>query len=130
MAIYLIALASMLSYTAFGGSRVVMSLLAIELGANPLGVGVLAALYAICPMLFAIYTGRLIDRVGALAPMLVGIAGVALCLLLAASFPRMSVLYSVAPVLGLSFMLFFVAAQGITGAVGREADRARNYGLL
>jgi len=130
MAIYLIALMSMLCHTAFGGSRVVMSLLAIELGANPFGVGLLAALYAVCPTLLAIYTGKLIDRVGARAPMFIGTLGVALCLLLAAGFPRLVVLYSVAPLLGLCNMLFFVAVQGVTGAIGREQDRARNYAVL
>ncbi len=130
MAIYLIALMSMLLHTAFGGSRVVLSLLAIELGANPFGVGVLAALYAVCPMLLAIYAGRLIDRVGARLPMLVGTLGVALCMLLAAAFPRLAMLYSLAPLLGLCFMLFFVAVQGVTGAIGHERDRARNYAVL
>lgn len=130
MAIYLIALASMLCNTAFGGSRVVLSLLAIDLGADPFGVGIMAALYAVGPMLLAIYTGKLIDRIGALAPMLIGTLGVALCLLLAAAVPRLAVLYGAALLFGLSFMLFFVAVQGITGALGREEDRARNYGLL
>jgi MFS family permease len=130
MAIYLIALMSTLCNTAFAGSRVVMSLLAIELGANPFEVGLLAALYALIPMLLAIYAGKLIDRVGARGPMLAGTLGLALCLMLPAGFPRLLVLYSAAPLLGLCFMLFFVAVQGITGAVGRDEDRARNYGVL
>jgi MFS family permease len=130
MAIYLIALMSTLCNTAFGGSRVVMSLLAIDLGADPFGIGVLASLYALFPMLLAIYAGKVIDRVGARGPMFAGTLMIALCLLLPAGFPRLLVLYSAAPLLGLGFMLFFVAVQGITGAVGREQDRARNYGVL
>ncbi len=130
MAIYLIALMSTLCNTAFGGSRVVMSLLAIDLGADPFGVGLLASLYALFPMLLAIYAGKVIDRVGARGPMFAGTLIIALCLLLPAGFPRLLVLYSAAPLLGLGFMLFFVAVQGITGAVGREQDRARNYGVL
>ena len=120
MAIYLIALMSTLCNTAFAGSRVVMSLLAIELGANPFEVGLLAALFALIPMLFAIYAGRLIDRVGARGPMLAGTLGLALCLMLPAAYPMLPALYGVAPLLGLCFMLFFVAVQGVTRAVGRE----------
>ncbi len=130
MAIYLIALMSTLFNTAFGGSRVAMSLLAIELGANPFGVGLLAALYGVFPMLLAIYAGKLIDRVGARGPMIAGMLGLALVLLLPAGIPSLLVMYCAAPLLGLCFMIFFVAVQGITGAVGRDQDRARNYGVL
>ena len=73
MAIYLIVLMSTLFNTALGGSRVAMSLLAIDLGANPFGVGLLAALYGVFPMLLAIYAGKLIDRVGARGPMIAGV---------------------------------------------------------
>ena len=101
MAIYLIALMSTLFNTAFGGSRVAMSLLAIELGANPFGVGLLAALYGVFPMLLAIYAGKLIDRVGARGPMIAGMLGLALCLLLPAGIPSLLVMYCAAPLLGL-----------------------------
>ena len=130
MAIYLISLMGMLCHTAYTGSRVVFPLLAIELGASPFRVGLLIALYAVCPMLLAIYTGKLIDRVGARAPMFVGTLGITLSLLLPAAFPGLMVLYGVALLLGLSSMIFFVAIQGVAGAVGREQDRTRNYGLL
>jgi MFS family permease len=130
MTIYLVALASTFCNTAFGGSRVVLSLLAIELGANPLEVGMLAALYALCPMLLAIYAGKVIDRIGARKPMLAGALGIALCLLLPAGFPKLAVMYCVALVLGVCFMMFFVAVTGVTGAIGRPEDRTRNYSLL
>lgn len=130
MAIYLLALMGMLCHTAYTGSRVVFPLLAIELGASPFRVGLLIALYAVCPMLLAIYTGKLIDRVGARAPMFVGTLGMALSLLLPAAFPSLMVLYGVAVLLGLSSMIVFVAVQGVAGAVGREQDRMRNYSVL
>lgn len=130
MAIYLIALLGMLCHTAYAGSRVVFSLLAIELGANPLEIGLLVSLYAVCPLLLAIYTGKLIDRFGARAPMFIGILGMALVLLLAAAVPRLAMLYGMALLFGLAAMIFFVAVQSIVGAVGREQDRVRNYGLL
>ena len=130
MAIYLIALLGMLGHTAYAGGRVVFSLLAIELGANPLEIGLLVSLYALCPLLLAIYTGKLIDRFGARAPIFVGMLGMTFVLLLAAAFPNLAVLYGMALLFGLTAMIFFVAVQSIAGAVGREQDRVRNYGLL
>ena len=50
MAIYLVVLVSVLSQIGFGGSRVAVSLYALELGANQAMVGVIVALFSICPM--------------------------------------------------------------------------------
>ena len=130
MAIYLIVLLCILNHAAFTGSRVVISLYAIDLGANPFAIGVLIAFYALCPLMLAIYAGRCIDRIGARLPMLAGTLGLLLGLALPVAFPGLLTLYFTALILGSSFMFFFVAVQGTTGAVGRAEDRARNYSLL
>ncbi len=130
MAIYLIVLLCILNHAAFTGSRVVISLYAIDLGADPFAIGVLVSFYAMCPLLLAIYAGKLIDRVGARLPMLAGTSGLMLGLALPVVSPGLSTLYFTALLLGSSFMFFFVAVQGITGAVGRAEDRGRNYSLL
>jgi len=130
MAIYLIVLLCVLNHAAFTGSRVVISLYAIDLGANPFAIGALVACYALCPLLFAIYAGRFIDRIGPRLPMLAGTAGLMLGLLLPVVSPGLPLLYVTALLLGSSFMFFFVAVQGVTGAVGAPEDRARNYSLL
>ena len=70
MAIYLSVLICTLNYTGFGGSRVVVSLYALHLGASQMTVGMLIALYSLCPMLIAVYVGKLADRVGPRLPML------------------------------------------------------------
>lgn len=130
MAIYLIVLLCVLNHAAFTGSRVVISLYAIDLGANPFAIGALVACYALCPLLFAIYAGRFIDRIGPRLPMLAGTAGLMLGLLLPVVSPGLPLLYVTALLLGSSFMFFFVAVQGVTGAVGAPEDRARNYSFL
>lgn len=130
MAIYLIVLLCILNHAAFTGSRVVFSLYAIDFGANPFAIGVLVSFYALCPLLLAIYAGKLIDRVGARRPMLAGTTGLLLGLALPVVVPGLATLYVTALLLGSSFMFFFVAVQGITGAVGDPADRGRNYSLL
>ncbi|MDB5809508.1 MAG: hypothetical protein JWN94_1630 [Betaproteobacteria bacterium] len=130
MAIYLIVLLCILNHAAFTGSRVVFALYAIDFGASSFAIGVLVAFYALCPLLLAIYAGKLIDRVGARRPMLLGTLGVMIGVMLPVVVPGLWALYACALLLGSSFMFFFVAVQGVTGAVGKPEDRGRNYGLL
>ena len=112
------------------GARVIVSLDALALGASAAVVGSLMALFAILPMLLAIAAGRLADRIGARAPMLVGSCGIALAALLPVLVPGLLALFATAALLGVSFMAYQVAAQYATGEVGGPAERARNFGLL
>ena len=126
MAIYLIVLVSTLTHVAFAGSRVVVSLYALELGANQMIIGVLMALYALCPMVLAIHVGKLADRVGPRLPMLLGATVVALALLLPPLFPRLSTLYLTSLLIGTAYHFLFVAVTAITGGIGGPGNRIRN----
>lgn len=130
MAIYLIVMMCTLTHAGFGGSRVVIALYALELGASQFTIGVLMALYALCPMLLAVSIGKLADRVGPRLPMTLGTVGVALALLLPPIFPGMTTLYLVALLLGTSFHFFFVTVTGIAGGIGGVENRSRNYALV
>lgn len=70
MAFYLIVLVTVLTQISYKGSKVLISLYAIELGANPFTNGLLFAMYAVFPALLAVYAGRVSDRFGFRAPML------------------------------------------------------------
>ncbi|HTD91578.1 MAG TPA: MFS transporter, partial [Burkholderiales bacterium] len=72
MTIYLVVLISVLSQIGFGGSRVAVSLFSLELGANQFMVGLMVALYSLCPMFFSIVIGRISDRVPPYLPMIAG----------------------------------------------------------
>ena len=76
----LVVLLSIAVHSCYIGSKVVVSLLALELGASQLLIGVLAALYALLPMLLVVYSGRLADTIGMRVPMLIGaaLAGIAM----------------------------------------------------
>src|SRR5205823_3280141 len=65
------------NHVVLAGSRIAVSLDALDHGANAATVGVLLALYAVLPMVFAIPAGRLADRIGVRRPMLVGSCGLA-----------------------------------------------------
>lgn len=127
MAIYLVVLMCVLNHAGYTGSRVVMSLYALSLGADQFSVGIIMSLYALCPMLLAIYAGKLVDRVGPRLPMLAGTIGTFAGLLLPYVFPRLATLYLAAFILGTSFQFFFVAVHGTAGAIGGSEHRMRNY---
>ena len=125
----LIALA-ILNHTVLSGSRVSVSLYALSLGASPFVVGTLMGLYSFLPMWLAIGAGRLSDRVGTRGPMVAGSCGIAIGAALPRIFPGLPALFAATSLVGISFMLFQVAAQNATGALGAAADRPRNFSLL
>jgi MFS family permease len=128
--IYLIVLLCTLSHSGFGGSRVAISLYALDLGATQFSIGVLMALYAVFPLMLAVHVGRLADRVGPRLPMLVGTIGVTIGLLLPPLFPSLTTLYITALVLGSTFHFFFITVQGIAGGIGGSENRSRNFALV
>jgi MFS family permease len=125
----LIAL-GILNHTVLTGSRVTVSLYALSQGASPLVVGTLMGLYSFLPMWLAVAAGRLTDRIGVRRPMFAGSCGLVLAALLPPIFPGLAALFVTTSLIGLSFMLFQVAAQNATGALGPPEERARNFTLL
>jgi MFS family permease len=103
MPIYLIVLMCALNHSGFSGSRMAVSLYALELGASQLTIGVLMALYALLPMLLAVYVGKFADRVGPRLPMMIGTCGIAVGLLLPPIFPGLATLYVSSLLLGSTF---------------------------
>jgi MFS family permease len=130
MTIYLIVLTCVLTHAGFGGAKMALPLHALSLGVDPFSVGVIMALWALCPMLIALYVGKLVDRVGPRLPMLGGAIGVVAAVLVPYFFPGVAALTVMALAVGTAFQFFFVPTQGITGALGGPEDRARNYSLL
>jgi len=130
MPIYLIVVSCVLVHAGFAGAKVALPLHALQLGVDPFSVGVMMALLALCPMLIALYVGRLVDRLGPRVPMQFGSIGVAVALLVPFFFPGVIALIVMALAVGTAFQFFFVPTQGITGALGGPEHRARNYSLL
>jgi MFS family permease len=126
---YLILL-GIANHAVLSGSRVTVSLAALDKGATPLTVGTLMALYALLPMVLAVAAGRFSDRVGVRRPMLIGTAAIALGAALPFAVPGLPALFASAPILGTGFMVFQLATQNATGELGGPAERARNFSLL
>lgn len=127
MKLVVVILLTVLAHTGFVGSRVVVSLYAISQQASPFTIGVLLALYALLPMLLAVWAGRLIDRVGVLAPMAWSAFALVLGLVLPFAWPSLQALFLAAPLIGTAFMVYHVALNHAVGAMGAAADRTVNF---
>lgn len=128
MSFYVIVALTVLNHIAFKGSKVLISLYAMELGANPFTVGILFSLYSLFSLFIALYAGRLSDRLGPRIPMLIGSLGLGCGLLLPYLLPRLETLYFSAILIGTLYIFYVVAAQQLIGAFGAGHARTRNFG--
>lgn len=127
MTLYLVVLLSVLTSISQRGSKVAVSLYALELGAGSLAVGVLAALFAVFPLLLAVHAGRISDRVGVRLPMAAGAATMAAALALPGIVPGLPALFACPALLGLGHIFFHVSVHNLVGSLGAPSDRTRNF---
>lgn len=127
MTLALAIVLTVLTHVAFVGSRMTIALYGIKLGATPLTVGVLMALYAFLPMLLAVYAGRQIDRIGPRRPMLYSSVGLVASVALPALWPSLAALHLAAMLIGTSFLFYHVALNNLIGQLGTPADRQVNF---
>lgn len=130
MTVYLIVLLSVLSSIAQRGSKVLVSLYALELGATELTVGVLAAMYAVFPLLLAVQAGRVSDRVGVRYPILLGAITMAVALALPFFGGGLVVLFLCPALLGLGHIFFHVSIHHLIGSLAANGARTRNFGTF
>jgi MFS family permease len=129
MNFYLILFLGALVFTSFIASRVLMSLFALELGVSTAGIGLMISLFALGPLLFSVYAGRVADRFGSVKPMTLGAAGMGAALAAPYFLPALPVLYATAAVVGLAFVFFGVAMQNLVSSLGDPEARPRNVSL-
>jgi predicted MFS family arabinose efflux permease len=129
MTIYLVVAIAMLNQIGYSGSKVAVSLYALELGATALTVGTIVALYSLCPMLLAIVIGKYADRVPARLPMIFGCAVTVVALLLPFVYPTIPGLYVVALMAGTFHQFFGIPLEASVGGIDGPNHRARNYAV-
>jgi len=127
---YLMVFLNVIVHGCLNGSRMVVVLYGIELGANMLEIGVMVALYSALPLLLGVYSGRLSDRYGVRLPMLFGAILCGCGLLLPFLWRHIAALYCSAATIGAAFMLYNVSVQNLAGAWGPREDRAKNFSTL
>ena len=126
----LIVLLNIIIHGCLMGSKVVMSLFAIELGVNALSIGIMVALYSASPLLLGVTAGRVADRYGVYSPMLFGAVLCGCGFALPYLWRHVASLYVSAAVIGAGFVFYNVAVQNLAGAWGPRADRAKNFSTL
>ncbi|HZO02755.1 MAG TPA: MFS transporter [Burkholderiales bacterium] len=127
MSIYLVVALSMLNSVAQRGSKVAVSLYALELGAGAASVGVLAALFATFPLLLAVEAGRLSDRFGVRVPIVCGSLTMAAGLTVAFFTTSIPLLFLCPALIGLGHIFFHVSVHNLVGSFGAAAARTRNF---
>ena len=109
------------------GSKIIVSLLALELGASQFFVGVIVALYSLIPMLLGLYVGALIDRIGLRWPIILGSLGLMTGLLIPGVSPTLPMLIVSACAIGAAHIFYNLSIQNLIGQLSSKEDRPRNF---
>jgi predicted MFS family arabinose efflux permease len=117
-------------HACYMGSRVVVSLLALKLGASPMLIGVLVAFYALAPMLMGVYAGRLADRKGMRIPLFIGSICTAVAMFCGYFWQQLPGLFATALLMGVAFVFHNVSIQNLTGSYGHPERQSRNFSSL
>jgi MFS family permease len=127
MSIWVVMLMVVCNMLAMKGSKILITLFSIELGAPQIVIGIMVGLYSLFPMILAIYAGKLTDRLGARGPMVAGSCGIAFGLTLPYLFPHMTALYFQAALVGAGHVFYNVSVQNMIGGLGSKEDRTKNF---
>ncbi len=127
VSIQIVMLMVVCNMIAMRGSKIVITLFSIKLGAPQAVIGVLVALYSLFPMVLAIFAGKLTDRLGPRWPMAAGSCGIAFGLTLPYWFPHTATLYFQAALVGAGHVFYNVSVQNMIGGIGTSDDRTKNF---
>lgn len=126
MSIYLITLLNLLNGISLRGSRVVLSLFALALGASAFEVGILIAVSSVLQLFLGVYSGRINDRYGYRLPMLFGSFWCSISMLVPYWYPQLMSLYVSRALTGIAFIFFAVAVQNLAASIGGPEMRSKN----
>ena len=110
------------------GSRPIIALLADELGASVLEIGLMAATFAVFPVFLAVRAGSRIDRWGYILPIVVGSLGVTIALVLPYLFPAIAALYLSQMFAGVSQVFVNISLQNGLGLIAPKEKRDHYFG--
>ncbi|MDB5753937.1 MAG: transporter [Massilia sp.] len=130
MSVYLTVLLAVLNQIGLKGSKMLVALYAIDLHATPFTIGLLISMYAIFPLLLAVYAGRYSDRVGMRRPIMLGSIGLCAGLLTPTFYPALIALFISAALVGTAHIFCHVAMHNLIGALGGPEQRTANFGTF
>jgi len=109
------------------GGRVLLALYALNLGAEPLTIGFLAATFSAFPTLLSWHAGRFADRFGSRWLLVLGGAGGGLGMLVPFLVRGLPAVFVAAAMIGLSFAIYNVSLQNLVGLLSTPANRTQNF---
>src|SRR5262249_15018389 len=123
---FVIALA-LLNMTSVRAGRVLLTLYALKLDAQPLFIGMLAAGFSVIPILFSWLAGRWSDRYGSRWLLLLGVAGSSSGILLPYFMPGLPTIFVAGVLSGLSMTFCNVSLQNLVGILSTPERRAKDF---
>ena len=127
MRLYFVFALNILNNASNLANRVLLPLFAVKLGASPLMVGILGAMFATFPAFLAVTAGRLNDRFGSKHLMILGTLGTAIGMVLPAYWPSMTSIMVAALLAGFAQVFFNLSTQNLTGLLSTPETRAKNF---
>ena len=127
MPLRLIFAVTLIGFIGVNASRVVLQLYSLELGATPTQVGMLVALYYVCPLLLSYPAGTWGDRYGPLRPLVFSAICGAGGLMVPYFVHSLPALYIAGTLSGMSFAFFLVIVQNLVGIMSAPDKRAQNF---
>ena len=127
MSIYLTFALALSIITIVQAGRVLLTLYALELGAQPFAVGILAATFSLLPMLFSWQVGKFSDRFGSRWLLMVGTVGGAFGMLLPYGVSGLPAIYIAGVMNGLLFAFSGVCLQNLVGLLSNPKTSAKNF---
>ena len=127
MPVYFSFVLTFFNMTGVRAGRVLLALYALQLGAQPFAVGVLAAAFSVFPMVLSWQIGKLSDRFGSRWLLAFGAAGGGCGMLVPYFVPGLPALYVAAAMNGLSFAFYNVSIQNLVGLSSSAQTRTKNF---
>jgi len=115
------------AFVPISASRIILTLHALKLGAQPLAIGTLTATFYFFPLLISWPIGTLSDRFGARWLLTFGgITGV-VAMVVPFFFRELPAIFAAGVLLGLSFSFSNVLLQHLVGQLSKPSNRARDF---
>ena len=127
MPIFFVLILSLLNSISVAAARVVLALYALELGAQPLTVGVLAATFSALPLLLSVPIGRLSDSFGARWLLVLGALIGGLGMLIPYFAHNLPAIFIAAAIIGSSAAIYNVLCQNLVGLLSTPQNRSHNF---
>ena len=119
-----------LAHVGFGGSRLVLTLQAVQLQASPFAIGLIMSLLMVVPMFVSVAIGRWADRAGFFRPAVLGFAMLAAAGVLGAAMPTMVTLGIASVLVGTGYMLAHVSVNNAIGQACTPSTRPQAFGAM